>query len=209
VPAPENPDVSFPDPVQLSHSLARVAERSQRLVLDFLTRAPEFPGLGMADPQNVGNAFLDLTTKMLSDQMALARAQLDLWTEHARLWITMTQRMFGLADGSADTRPSDPRFRDPAWSQVAVFDYIKQSYLITAESILSTVRGVEGLDPQTARKVNFYTRQFVDAIAPSNFIATNPEVLRATLETGGENLLNASPIFSATSMGAGEPCRSP
>jgi polyhydroxyalkanoate synthase len=113
VPAPENPDVSFPDPVQLSHSLARVAERSQRLVLDFLTRAPEFPGLGMADPQNVGKAFLDLTTKMLSDPMALARAQLDLWTEHARLWMTMTQRMFGLADGSADTRPSDPRFRDP------------------------------------------------------------------------------------------------
>jgi polyhydroxyalkanoate synthase subunit PhaC len=188
VPAPENPDVSFPDPVQLSHSLARVAERSQRLVLDFLTRAPEFPGLGMADPQNVGKAFLDLTTKMLSDPMALARAQLDLWTEHARLWMTMTQRMFGFADGSAGT--SDPRFRDPAWSQVAVFDYIKQSYLITAESILSTVRGVEGLDQQTARKVNFYTRQFVDAIAPSNFIATNPEVLRATLETGGENLLN-------------------
>jgi polyhydroxyalkanoate synthase subunit PhaC len=188
MPSPENP--GFPDPVQLSASLARVAERSQRLVVDFLTRAPEFSGLGMADPQNVGKAFLDLTTKMLSDPMALARAQLDLWTEHARLWMTITQRMFGLADESAEKRRSDRRFRDPAWSEVAVFDYIKQSYLITAESMLSTVRGVEGLEEQTARKVDFYTRQFVDAIAPSNFIATNPEVLKATVETGGENLLN-------------------
>jgi polyhydroxyalkanoate synthase subunit PhaC len=86
--------------------------------------------------------------------------------------------------------PPDPRFRHPTWSEVAIFDYIKQSYIITAESVLSTVRGVEGLDKKTARKVNFYTRQFVDAIAPSNFIATNPEVLKATLESGGRNLLN-------------------
>ena len=85
---------------------------------------------------------------------------------------------------------SDRRFKHPGWSEIAVFDYIKQSYLITAESILSAVRGVEGLDEQTAHKVDFYTRQFVDAIAPSNFVATNPEVLKATVETGGENLLN-------------------
>jgi polyhydroxyalkanoate synthase len=189
MPGPEHSEISFPDPVQLSHNFARVAERSQRLVLEFLTRAPEFSGLGMADPR-VGEAFFELTAKMLADPMALARAQIGLWTEHARLWTSATQRMFGLADKNADIRPLDPRFRHPAWSELAVFDYIKQSYLITAESILSTVRSVDGLDAKTARKVEFYTRQFVDAIAPSNFIATNPEVLKTTVESGGRNLLN-------------------
>ncbi len=71
-----------------------------------------------------------------------------------------------------------------------MFDYIKQSYEIFADAILSTVHNVKGLDPKTEHKVRFYARQFVDALAPSNFIATNPKVLQATIETGGENLLN-------------------
>ena len=70
-----------------------------------------------------------------------------------------------------------------------LFDYIKQSYLLSARWLQSTVREVEGLDDSTAQKVDFYTRQFVDAMAPSNFVMTNPEVLRTTMESGGENLV--------------------
>ena len=84
----------------------------------------------------------------------------------------------------------DRRFRDAAWTDNTLFDFIKQSYLLTARWLQSTVRDVEGIDERTARKVDFYTRQFVDAIAPSNFLMTNPEVLRATIESRGENLLN-------------------
>ena len=84
--------------------------------------------------------------------------------------------------------PEDRRFRDQAWSDNALFDFIKQSYLLTARWMQGTVKDVEGLDEHTARKVDFYTRQFVDAIAPSNFVLTNPEVLRATIESRGENL---------------------
>src|SRR5439155_23511552 len=84
----------------------------------------------------------------------------------------------------------DRRFRDQAWRDNALFDFIKQSYLLTARWVQGAVKQVEGLDERTARKVDFYTRQFVDAIAPSNFVMTNPEVLRATLESRGENLLN-------------------
>jgi polyhydroxyalkanoate synthase len=190
MPPPEHAQVSIPDPAQLAQSLARVANRSHQLVVEFLTRAPEFPAVGMADPQNVGRAFLDLTTKMITDPMAIARAQLELWTEHALLWTTMAQKMAGPSGESTQRTVSDRRFKHPGWSEIAVFDYIKQSYLITAESILSAVRRVEGLDEQTAHKVDFYTRQFVDAIAPSNFVAMNPEVLKATVESGGQNLLN-------------------
>src|SRR5205085_5084644 len=84
----------------------------------------------------------------------------------------------------------DRRFRDAAWTDNTLFDFIKQSYLLTARWLQGTVREVEGIDERTARKIDFYTRQFVDAIAPSNFLMTNPEVLRATIESRGENLLN-------------------
>ena len=83
----------------------------------------------------------------------------------------------------------DRRFRDPAWDDDAVFSIIKQSYLLTSRWLTEMVNDVDGLEDKTRQKLDFYTRQFVDAMAPSNFVATNPEVLRATLETGGDNLL--------------------
>jgi polyhydroxyalkanoate synthase len=66
---------------------------------------------------------------------------------------------------------------------------VKDSYLVAAKSILSAIREVKGMDEASARRVDFYTRQFVDALSPSNFVTTNPEVLTATLESGGQNLL--------------------
>ncbi|MFI5015991.1 MAG: PHA/PHB synthase family protein [Hyphomicrobiales bacterium] len=187
--ASSTPELRLPDPIRFSESLARVAERSQRLVTEFLARGPADANLGMSDPASVGSAFQAFTAQMLADPLTLARAQIGLWNEQMLLWQRAAQRLFGVADAAGEP-VSDRRFRNPAWSENAIFDYIKQSYLVTAGSILSTVRQVEGLDDKTAHKVEFYTRQFVDAIAPSNFLASNPEVLQATLRTGGENLLH-------------------
>jgi polyhydroxyalkanoate synthase len=171
------------DPLKLSENIGRVAERSQKVFLEFLNRAPELSPPGMADGAAIGSAFLDLTTKMMSDPMSIATATVGLWSQYAALW-QRTAEPAGI-----DQARRDRRFTDPAWADNAIFEFIKQSYLVSAESILSTVRGVKGLDGKTAHKVEFYTRQFVDAIAPSNFIGTNPEILRATVESGGENLL--------------------
>ncbi len=171
------------DPLRLSESMAHVAERSQKLVLEFLTRTPDFSPPGMADANVIGAAFLELTTKMMADPTAFATATGDLWVRYAKLW-----QQAGSSNEAGSTT-TDRRFRDQAWADNAIFEFIKQTYLISADSILSSVRSVKGLDKGTAHKVDFYTRQFVDAIAPSNFIATNPQVLRATVETGGENLL--------------------
>ncbi|SDK02189.1 polyhydroxyalkanoate synthase, partial [Bradyrhizobium sp. Rc2d] len=88
----------------------------------------------------------------------------------------------------ADT-PKDKRFKHPEWSENAVFSFVKDSYLVAAASVLSAIREVKGMDDASARKVDFYTRQLVDALSPSNFVATNPEVLTATLASGGQNLL--------------------
>ncbi len=88
-----------------------------------------------------------------------------------------------------ESDPKDKRFADPAWRQNEIFDFIKQSYLLSARYINDVVTHVDGLEPKTAQKIDFYSRQFVNALSPSNFALTNPEVLRRTRETGGENLV--------------------
>ncbi len=183
---------TIPGLAELSQQMAGIAERSQRLVADFLSRQGGDEGIGMADPMSIGAAFFEMTARMMSDPSRLVQAQLSLWQDYMTLWQRTAQRFLG---GQAEPplvepAPEDRRFRDESWSNNALFDYVKQSYLLSARWLQGVVKNVEGLDESTARKVDFYTRQFVDAIAPSNFVMTNPEVLRATIESRGENLVN-------------------
>ena len=176
------------DAAALATQLGKIAEQSQRLVQNLLLDRPDIARLGMGDVTTLGGDFIELTTKMMADPAAVARAQIDLFNDSLRVWQTTAERLMGLGAGTEEPL-KDKRFKHPDWTESAVFNFIKESYLIRAKAVLAAVRGVEGLDPATARKVDFYTRQFVDALSPSNFVATNPEVLAATLETGGQNLL--------------------
>jgi poly[(R)-3-hydroxyalkanoate] polymerase subunit PhaC len=180
-----------PDLAVLTQAMAAIGERSRQLIGDFLQRNAGEDAAGLAAPTAIGNAFLELTARMMADPAALVQAQVALWNDYAALWQRTAQRLLG---GSAEPMiapaDGDRRFRDKAWSDNALFDFVKQSYLLSARFIQGAVREVDGLDDHTARKVEFYTRQFVDAMAPSNFVVTNPEVLRATIDSGGENLVN-------------------
>jgi polyhydroxyalkanoate synthase len=181
----------LPDPAEWAERLRGIAERSQRLVSEFLQRRDGDSGLGMASPLAIGAAFYEMTARILADPSRLVEAQMALWRDTMTLWQRTSERLAGgNAEPVIQSAAEDRRFRDKAWSDNAVFDFIKQSYLLTARTIQDVVHKTEGLDPLTARKVDFYTRQFVDAIAPSNFVLTNPEVLRTTFETGGENLVS-------------------
>ncbi len=183
-------DVKLPDPVELARSMGQIAERSQKLVAEFVARQHAKPNIGMGDPMNITQAFLDMTARLMANPGQLVQAQMTLWQDYMALWQNTTRRMLGQpAQPVVTPSAEDRRFKDAAWDDSYVFDYLKQSYLLTARWMQETVRQVEGLDDKTAKKVDFYTRQFVDAIAPSNFAITNPEVVRATLESGGENLV--------------------
>jgi polyhydroxyalkanoate synthase len=187
---PAQPAVKMPDPVELRQSFTRLAERGQKLVAEFLDRQTTAKEGASPDPFNIGGAFFEMTARMLADPARLMQAQLQLWQDYMTLVSTATRRFLGEpTEPAVAPAKDDKRFRDPAWQEGAIFDFIKQSYLLSARWIQSLVRNVEGMDEKTAQKVDFYTRQFVDAVAPSNFVMTNPEVLRTTLETGGENLV--------------------
>jgi polyhydroxyalkanoate synthase len=107
------------------------------------------------------------------------------------IWQNTSKRMLGMeAEDVAVPEKGDKRFKNEEWQKNPLFDFIKQSYLLIAQKIQSTVCSVECVDDNNLKKVEFLSRQFVDAIAPTNFMMTNPEVWRTTLETNGDNLIN-------------------
>jgi len=176
------------DPLVLAAQLQKIAKQSQTLMQRFVSNQPDAIKLGIGDTSSLGFDFFNLMTKMMTNPAAVASAQIDLFNDTLSVWQRTAERMLMLRAHKADA-PKDKRFKHPEWSENAIFSFVKDSYLVAAKSVLSTVREVKGMDDATARKVDFYTRQFVDALSPSNFIATNPEVLTETLESGGQNLL--------------------
>jgi polyhydroxyalkanoate synthase len=189
---PEPQDIRLPDPELVRRTMTDIAERSQRIMLGWLKRqsAEQPEGKGSADPFNIGAAFLEMTTRLMSNPARLMQAQMGLWQDYMALWQNTTRRIMGMESTPViQADPRDRRFKDGAWQDNEIFDFIKQSYLLSARFVQEVVKDVDGMDPKVAQKVDFYSRQFVDALSPSNFVLTNPEVLRKTVETGGENLL--------------------
>ncbi|MEK0083373.1 PHA/PHB synthase family protein [Benzoatithermus flavus] len=174
--------------------LGDIAERSRKLVEDFLVRQKDIDVAGSAVPgvdgSRIGGTFLEMCTRLMSNPHELVQAQFQLWQDYVRLWHTTAQRMMGVeVEPVIVPDRADRRFKDAAWNENALFDFIKQSYLLTSKYLMQVAAKKDGLNDKTQQKIEFYTRQFVEMMAPSNFVVTNPEVLRATLETRGENLL--------------------
>ena len=190
---PAAPDPPAADPAAASQQLADLVERSQRLAQAFWQRqgAAQGDGFAIADPHAIGRAFAALGAQLLADPTRLAEAQAQLWRDGLALWQTTLQRMQGEdAPPLIEPERGDRRFKDQAWSEDLVYDFVKQSYLLSARWLRGLVKDVPGLERRDQEKVDFFTRQLVSALAPSNFVLTNPAVLRKAKETGGQNLLD-------------------
>ncbi len=186
--APETPQ--RPDPVEIANIYADVAQRAARLISNQVKRQMKEGGKPPADDLGIAAAYMEMMSKLMSNPLGLAQAQMNLVWDYFALWQHSTLRMLGMQSAPvAQPRKGDNRFKDAEWEGHFLFDFMKQSYLITARHIHEAVGGVEGLDEVSRKKVNFFTRQFIDALSPSNFAATNPEVLRETVRTQGQNLL--------------------
>jgi polyhydroxyalkanoate synthase subunit PhaC len=121
--------------------------------------------------------------RALEVQSSLGKAYLDLWANAVK-------RLAGeTVEPVAEPDPKDRRFADPEWSSNQFFDFLKQAYLLTTQWANRLVHDAEGLDPHTLQKADFYVRQIANAIAPSNFVLTNPELLRETVTSNASNLV--------------------
>jgi polyhydroxyalkanoate synthase subunit PhaC len=180
----------IPDLEKLAENMSSVAEKSQRLIADFMKRQAEGETSSFDDTKHIGQTFLELTQKMMADPAKVANAQIALWQDYMKLWQHAAEKMSGTASEPVATpAPGDKRFKHQDWEENQVFDFMKQSYLLTADWLKRTVHDVDGLDEHTHQKADFYTSQFADALSPTNFAAMNPQVLHATIESGGENLV--------------------
>jgi len=124
------------------------------------------------------------------DPAKIMSAQMELLQEYQALWMHTTSRLMQPDEvGPDENAPRDPRFRDEAWKDNPVFEFIKQSYLLNSKWLRSYFTSLDGVDEETAKKLEFYGEQIVDALAPTNFPLTNPTVLNEIKETKGENLV--------------------
>lgn len=185
----DKPPAAF-DPERNAQLFKDFTERSQRIMNSFMERQKMDGNYSVIDPVQVGSMFMDAATKMMSDPAKFAAAQTQLMQGYADLWQATAKRMSGEeVDPIVEPTPGDRRFKDSAWSDEAVFDHIKQSYLLTSNWLTDQVRDVDDVDDKTREKLAFYTRQWVDAMSPTNFAVTNPKVLKTASETNGESLI--------------------
>jgi poly[(R)-3-hydroxyalkanoate] polymerase subunit PhaC len=123
-------------------------------------------------------------------QTKIAKGYLDLWGSAVR-------RLAGEeAMPAISPSPRDKRFADPEWKSNQFFDFVSQAYLLTTQWAQELVRNADGIDPHTRKKAEFYVNQITNALAPSNFVLTNPEVLRETLASNGNNLVRGMTMLA-------------
>jgi polyhydroxyalkanoate synthase len=181
---------ALPDPIALGRVMAEVSERARPLVVSFFEKAFKNPGDRALDPLNMRQVYLDFMNSLMANPARLWELQLEYWQQWFNLVQESTRHFMGEPHKNlyAPER-TDRRFREKMWEDSPVFDFIKQSYLLTSRWMQKVVSSTEGLDRATQEKLDFYTRQFADALSPSNFVLTNPEVLKETIDTRGENLV--------------------
>ena len=181
----------FPDPAELIKNYSEVAKRASQMMARYIDKKSDEGFSLPADEMGIAKAFADLSSALLARPQKVVEAQLKLMREYLSLWQYSTLKMMGSSALAAVATPlhSDKRFKDDEWENNFLFDFIKQSYLLTADHLNGIVSETEGLDESTQRKVSFFTRQYTDAMSPTNFALSNPEVVRETMSSKGQNLV--------------------
>ncbi|MDP9423763.1 MAG: class I poly(R)-hydroxyalkanoic acid synthase [Pseudomonadota bacterium] len=155
---------------------ALVMARANQMIMeawaDNLAKGKTMPGFGLPVPHAT------------NDPMAWMTAGAEAWSKGLEAW----SQMLGQFQQAGETR--DRRFSSPEWRENPIFDTVRQSYQAISDRLLGTVEEIEGIDDEARNRLRFATKNFVEAMSPANFMVTNPEVMKRTIETKGENLLS-------------------
>ena len=188
------------DPERFALNMARMIEQAGKAASAWAE--PREKGEvrdSVAEPMaDMVKTFSKLTEYWLADPKRALEAQTRLFAGFMGVWANAIQRVGGVEDEAAGVKPDrgDKRFQDPEWGKNAFFDFLKQAYLVTSRWANDLVEHAEGLDEHTRHKAGFYVKQVSNAISPSNFILTNPELFRETVSSHGENLVRGMRMFA-------------
>ena len=180
------------DPEAFSLNLARAMESGGRALAAYLKprQALDPNDRPPSEVAEVIKTFGVVAQYWMSDQTRATDVQMKLGKAYLELWGSAMRRMAGEdAPRAIEPAPRDKRFADPEWKSNQFFEFVMQAYLLTTKWAFDLVREAEDLDPHTRKKAEFYVQQITNALAPSNFVLTNPEVLRQTLTTNADNLV--------------------
>jgi polyhydroxyalkanoate synthase len=187
------------DPEAFAMNLAKAMESSGKALAAYL-KPREDSEPRDKPPSELGEViktFSTLAEYWLSDQTRAAELQMKLGKAYLDLWGSSMRRLAGEeAPPAIAPAPRDKRFADPEWKSNQFFDFVMQAYLLSTQWANDLVREAEGLDPHTRKKAEFYVQQITNALAPSNFVLTNPEVLRETLASSGDNLVRGMKMLA-------------
>ena len=187
------------DPEAFARNLARLVEEGSRALSAYLK------------PREDGQLTDELAAQMtdavktlgqvaeywLADPQRSLEAQSSLMKAYLEVWTGSMKRLSGEpAEPAAKPGPKDARFSDPDWSDNPFFDALKQSYLVTANWAQRMVHDAEGLDEHTRHKADFYVRQIAGAVSPSNFVLTNPQLIRETFASNADNLVRGARMLA-------------
>lgn len=193
-------------PLDWTHQFFDLTLRSQKAATEFWSGLlTETRGMNF-DPFNVAGAYAEVMKDRMQNPDKLVDAHMKFCRDSLTLWQTTMRRMVGLeAEPVIEADDSDRRFRAEEWSENPVFEHIKKAYLLGAHYLETALDPEDVLEDKEAEKLGFFTQQFIDAMAPTNFAATNPEVMRETIESKGENLMRGWQNFlSDLESGEGE-----
>ena len=177
---------------QFSHNLARLIEQGGRALAAYLRPREEGRVTDdlAAEIGEIAKTLGHVAEYWLSDPQRAAELQNRLGKSYLELWAVAAKRLAGEPAADAVTpAPGDKRFSDPAWTSNQFFDFLKQLYLLTSQWADKLVADAADLDSHTRQKAEFYVRQIVNALAPTNFVLTNPELLRETFSSNADNLV--------------------
>src|SRR3979409_2515064 len=195
----ETQDANKFNPEAFAMNLARAMESSGQALAAYL-KPREGGEAKDKPPSEVGEViktFSKVAEYWLSDNERAADLQTKLGKAYLDLWGSAMRRLAGeQATPAVEPSPRDKRFKDPEWKSNQFFDFVMQLYLLTTQWAQDLVRNAEGLDEHTRKKAEFYVLQITNALAPSNFVLTNPEVLRETLASNGGNLVRGMKMLA-------------
>ena len=192
-------EVPVPDLDAFAQNMSRLVEEYGKVTAAYLKpiERGEAKGGQADEASEMVKTLGRVAEKWVSDPRKIIEAQASLTGDFLTLWSTMLKRAGGEeAKPVIEPDKRDARFADPDWSAHPMFDFVKQAYLIGTRWAESMVDRAEDLDPHTREKARFYVKQIASALSPSNFVATNPELLRETLQQNGENLVRGMKMLA-------------
>ncbi|MFZ0029156.1 MAG: class I poly(R)-hydroxyalkanoic acid synthase [Pseudolabrys sp.] len=198
-PTTEPAKVGNVDVEALSRNVARLIEEGGKALAAYLKPREEgkVKGDSAEDITDVVKSVGRVAEYWMSDPRRALEVQTSLGRAYLDLWASAVKRMAGeQTEPVAAPDPRDKRFADPEWSQNQFFDFLKQAYLLGSQWADRLVKDAAGIDETTRKKAEFYVKQIANAVSPSNFVLTNPELLRETLASNGENLVRGMHMLS-------------